>query len=61
MMITMLITFTIGGQSFQRQEPMSDLATCWQRAPERMNALLVAHPEMTRLVIGCVIDKGDPI
>ena len=40
MMIAMLIAFTIGGQNFERYEPMPDLATCWQRAPERMNALL---------------------
>ena len=60
MMITMLIVFAIGGQSFERHEPMPDLATCWQQAPERMNALLAAHPEMTRLAVGCVINKGDP-
>jgi hypothetical protein len=61
MMITMLIVFTIGVQSFQRPEPMPDLATCWQRAPERMKALLAAHPDMTKLAVGCVINKGDPI
>jgi hypothetical protein len=60
-MITMLIVFTIGGQNFERQEPMPDLITCWQRAPERMNALLAAHPEMTKLAVGCVINNGDPI
>jgi tripartite-type tricarboxylate transporter receptor subunit TctC len=42
MMIAMLIAFTIGGQNFERYEPMPNLATCWQRAPERMNALLAA-------------------
>ena len=46
-MIAMLIAFTIGGQNFERYEPMPDLATCWQRAPERMNALLAVHPEIT--------------
>jgi hypothetical protein len=61
MMIAMLIAFTIGGQNFERYEPMPDLATCWQRAPERMNALLAAHPEITKLAIGCVINNGDPI
>jgi hypothetical protein len=47
-MIAMLIVFTIGGQNFERHEPMPNLATCWQRAPERMNALLAAHPEITQ-------------
>jgi hypothetical protein len=61
MMITMLIVFTIGGQNFERHEPMPNLATCWERAPERMNALLAAHPEMTKLAVGCVINNGDPI
>jgi hypothetical protein len=42
-MIAMLIVFTIGGQNFERHEPMPNLATCWRRAPERMNALLAAH------------------
>jgi hypothetical protein len=60
-MVTMLIVFTIGAQSFRRDEPMPDLATCWQRAPERLSALLAAHPEMTKLSVGCVINKGDPI
>src|SRR6516162_1076902 len=55
MMITMLIVFTIGGQNFERHEPMPNLATCWERAPERMNALLAAHPEMTKLAVGCVM------
>src|SRR5580704_15291544 len=50
MMITMLIVFTIGGQNFERHEPMPNLATCWERAPERMNALLAAHPEMAKLL-----------
>jgi hypothetical protein len=53
-MIAMLIVFTIGGQNFERHEPMPNLATCWQRAPERMNALLAAHPEITNLAVGCV-------
>jgi hypothetical protein len=49
MMIAMLIAFTIGGQNFERYEPMPDLATCWQRAPERMNALLaVSRDYQTR-------------
>jgi hypothetical protein len=61
MMIAMLIAFTIGGQSFERHEPMPNLATCWQRAPERMNALLAVHPEITKLAVGCVINNGDPI
>jgi hypothetical protein len=60
-MIAMLIVFTIGGQNFERREPMPNLATCWQRAPERMNALLAAHPEITNLAVGCVINNGDPI
>ena len=60
MMITMLIVFAIGGH-FERHEPMPNLATCWQRAPERMNALLAAHPEMTKLAVGCVINNGHPI
>jgi hypothetical protein len=60
-MITMFIVFTIGGQSFERHEPMPNLATCWERAPGRMNALLAAHPEMTKLAVGCVINNGDPI
>jgi hypothetical protein len=60
MMITMLIVFTIGGQNFERRESMPNLATCWERAPERMNALLAAHPEMTKLAVGCVINNGDP-
>jgi hypothetical protein len=61
MMIAMLIAFTIGGQNFERYEPMPDLATCWRRAPERMNALLAVHPEITKLAVGCVINNGDPI
>jgi hypothetical protein len=61
MMITMLIAFTIGDQNFERREPMPNLAMCWQRAPERMTALLTAHPEMTKLAVGCVISNGDPI
>jgi hypothetical protein len=44
---------------FERHEPMPNLALCWQRAPERMNALLAAHPEMTKLAVGCVINNGD--
>ena len=40
---------------------MPDLATCWQRAPERMNALLAVHPEIIKLAVGCVINNGDPI
>ena len=40
---------------------MPNLATCWQHAPERMNALLAAHPEITKLAVGCVINNGDPI
>jgi hypothetical protein len=60
-MIAMLIVFTIGGQNFERHEPMPNLAMCWQRAPERMNALLAAHPEITKLAVGCVISNGDPI
>jgi hypothetical protein len=55
-----LIVFTIGGQNFERREPIPNLATCWERAPERMNALLAAHPEMTKLAVGCVINNGDP-
>jgi hypothetical protein len=61
MMIAMLIAFTIGSQNFERYEPMPNLTTCWQRAPERMNALLAAHPEITKLAVGCVINNGDPI
>jgi len=26
-----------------------------------MNALLAAHPEITNLAVGCVINNGDPI
>jgi hypothetical protein len=61
MMIIMLIMFTIASQNFERHEPMPNLATCWQLAPERMNALLAAHPEITKLAVGCVINNGDPI
>ena len=61
MMITMLIVFAIGVQNFERYEPMPNLATCWQRAPERMSALLAVHPEITKLAVGCVINNGDPI
>ena len=61
MMIAMLIAFTIGGQNFERYEPMPNLATCWRRAPERMKALLAAHPEITKLAVRCVINNGDPI
>jgi hypothetical protein len=60
-MIAMFIVFTIGGQNFERHEPMPNLATCWQRATGRMNALLAAHPEITKLAVGCVINSGDPI
>ena len=61
MMIAMLIAFTIGGQNFERYEPMPNLATCWQSAPERMNSLLAVHPEIIKLAVGCVINNGDPI
>lgn len=52
--------FLAGSAPNRRLRP-PNLATCWQRAPERMNALLAAHPEMTKLAVGCVINNGDPI
>ncbi len=61
MMIAMLIAFTIGAQNFERYEPMPNLATCWQRPPERMSALLAVHPEITKLAVGCIVNNGDPI
>ena len=45
----------------EHHEPIPNLATRWRRAPERMDALLVAHPEMTKLAVACVINNGDPI
>jgi hypothetical protein len=52
MMIAMLIAFTIGGQNFERYEPMPNLATCWLRAPERMNALLSARKSRVLSTVG---------
>jgi hypothetical protein len=52
MMIAMLIAFTIGGQNFERYEPMPNLATCWQssrlRCAVRAGKVVVA-PNCSRI------------
>jgi hypothetical protein len=59
--ITLVIVFTVMGQSFERREMMPNLPACWQRAPERMNEIQKAHPGITKIGVGCTIDDGEPV
>ena len=60
-MIFLVTIMTIGGQDYERREPMLNIESCWARAAERWGEIMKSHPEATGVGVGCSIQKGDPV
>lgn len=59
-MIFLVVIMTIGGQDFERREPMPNIRACWERAVETWESLQKQHPEVTGMGVGCSIANGEP-
>jgi hypothetical protein len=62
MIILLLISFTIADKHFERRETVVDLDLCWIRAKNEMAAIRATHgKDVSRIVVGCMIDDGTPL
>lgn len=60
--VTLLITFTIDGHDYQREEKQTDLQSCWKHAGELMEKIVQDNQKIDSIGIGCFIDLNhDPV
>lgn len=59
--IFLVIVMTIGGQDYERREPMLNISTCFARAAERWQEIVKLHPEATGFGVGCAQMTGNPV
>lgn len=59
--IFLVVIMTIGGQDYERREPMPNIEVCWARAAERWGEITKQHPDAVGVGVGCTVQNGDPV